>query len=187
MHVGVRAMCTFMLLLSLSEYGQRHFSVREMLMHRCVRVSVEACSIKPQCVSDYSSSSSLCILCVQLQTSLGRVAKGLSRQRWSDQKIPGSLKHTTRALPLLTAGLACREQTSPYKYTDKKKTFLRRVGAPTHSPHNQYVKMWQCCYSSSQRDKRERKKSKGEKQRERKRDIFSPGKSNVLVTVVSDI
>lgn len=100
----------------------------------------ESIQYKPQCVSDYSSSSSLCKLCVQLQTSLGKVAKGLSRQRWSDQKIPGSLKHTTWALLLLTARLACREQTSPYKYMDKK-TFLRRVGAPTHSPHNQYVKM----------------------------------------------
>ena len=101
----------------------------------CEQVCVCVCvwkpySTNPMCVSHYSGSP--CIQRVQLQTSLGGVAKGLSRQRWSDQKIPGSLKYTTRALPLLTARLACREQTSPDKYTDRKKTktFLRRVGAP---------------------------------------------------------
>lgn len=123
------------------------------------------------CVSHYSGSP--CIQRVQLQTSLSGVAKGLSRQRWSDQKIPGSLKYTTRALPLLTARLACREQTSPDKYTDKKKKNIlkkSRRSPPTLLTTN----MLKCDDGvAARRGETKERKSKGEKtEGEKKRHLF---------------
>lgn len=107
---------------------------------------------------------------VQLQTSLGGVAKGLSRQRWSDQKIPGSLKYTTRALPLLTARLACREQTSPDKY--RQKNILKKS---RHSPPTLFATNMLKCDDvvASRRGETIERKSKGEKtEGEKKRHLF---------------